>query len=39
MQTTWEIIEKALAAAQNNQLKQANKYQKNISFTVNDKVW
>ena len=39
METTWEFAWKALAAVQKSQLKQADKYQKNIIYTIGDKVW
>ena len=39
MQTTWEFVRKALAAAQKSQSKQANKYWKDISYAAGDKVW
>ena len=39
MQTTWEFVRKALAAAQESQSKQANKHRKDISYAVGDKVW
>ena len=39
METTWEFAQKALVAAQKSQSKQADKYQKDITYTVRDKVW
>lgn len=39
MQTTWEFARKTLAAAQDNQSKQANKHRKDIAYAVDDKFW
>ena len=39
LKITWKFLRKALAVAQKSLSKQTNKYQKDITYIVGDKVW
>ena len=39
MKTTWEFAQKALTAVQESQSKQMDKHQKDITYTIRDKIW
>ena len=38
-ETTWKFVWKALAVVQESQSKQADKYWKDITYAIEDKVW